>query len=193
MSRWKLICRFRMDIFVSSCGVKARYHFRRFATMEQGLSTLWLATNESWLAPNALSGLAPTLFSFTSPLPRLALSTSSPIPLQDPHHYELIDQHNFSSTTELGSASHQPQQSDSTVESENSNNLHSFQSAANPLCEMPFDSFNLFPLLPIEIRILIWIMTFPKGRRIGPWTWAPSSNPRSLHVTGSSPATTSRS
>lgn len=147
------------------------------------------------VSAKCLVRVAPTLFSFTSSLPRLALSTSSPIPLQDPHHYELIDQHNFSSTTELGSASHQPQQSNSTVESENSNNLHSFESAANPLCEMPFDSFNLFPLLLIEIRILIWIMTFPEGRRIGPWTWAspPFSKPRSLHVTGSSPATTSRS
>lgn len=32
--------------------------------MEQGLSTLWLAITESWLAPIALSGLAPTLFFF---------------------------------------------------------------------------------------------------------------------------------
>jgi hypothetical protein len=47
----------------------------------------------------------------------------------------------------------------------------SLHSVANPLYEMPFDSFGLFPLLPIEIRVLIWIMTFPEGRRFEPWKW----------------------
>ncbi len=76
-------------------------------------------------------------------------------------------------TTELGSASHQPQQNDSTIESEIQTIFiySSLHSAANPLYEMPFDSFDLFPLLPIEIRLLIWIMTFPQGRRFEPWKW----------------------
>jgi hypothetical protein len=45
---------------------------------------------------------------------------------------------------------------------------------------MPFDSFNLFPLLPIEIPILIWIMTFPEGRRIEPWMWDRPGHPSFL-------------
>lgn len=45
---------------------------------------------------------------------------------------------------------------------------------------MPFDSFNLFPLLPIEIRLLIWIMTFPEGRRIEPWMWDRPRHPSFL-------------
>jgi len=36
---------------------------------------------------------------------------------------------------------------------------------------MSLDSFRLFPLLPIEIRLHIWTLTFPKGRRIEPWTY----------------------
>ncbi|PMD31830.1 hypothetical protein L207DRAFT_519163 [Hyaloscypha variabilis F] len=36
---------------------------------------------------------------------------------------------------------------------------------------MSLDSFPLFPLLPIEIRLQIWKLTFPKARRIEPWTW----------------------
>lgn len=55
-------------------------------------------------------------------------------------------------------------------------NLKFKQSSFIRVCSEPslrngFDSFNLFPLLPIEIRLLIWIMTFPEGRCIEPWTW----------------------
>jgi hypothetical protein len=89
MSRWKFFCLFRVDFFVSSCGVKAPHHFRRFVATEQGLNTLTLllSTTESWLAPNALSALPPNLFCFTSSLPRPPPSTSLLIPLRDPHHY----------------------------------------------------------------------------------------------------------
>ncbi|KAE9365022.1 hypothetical protein N431DRAFT_95215 [Stipitochalara longipes BDJ] len=36
---------------------------------------------------------------------------------------------------------------------------------------MSLDSFPLFPLLPTEIRLQIWKLTFPKPRRIEPWTY----------------------